>query len=125
VRRNIAIPGERSLTLREILMREPLPLSEIQDAVVHFLKGRADAVLFGAQAVNVYVNETRMSEDVDVLSTDAKALAAELRDHLLGQPIEQGPHLCLCRLHMPTPPLRGSAFVASRSSVPEVLPAGH
>ncbi len=42
--------GESVLTLREIIMREPLPLAKIQDAVLEFLKGRDDAVVFGAQA---------------------------------------------------------------------------
>ena len=64
-------------------MREPLPLSEIQDAIVQFLKGRGDAVLFDAQAVNVYTKEARMSEDVDILSTAAEALAAELKADLV------------------------------------------
>lgn len=61
-------------------MREPLPLATIQDAVLQFLRGRDDAVLFGAQAVNAYVDEPRMSQDIDLYSTRAKQLAEELRD---------------------------------------------
>ena len=49
--------GDGSLTFREFVMREPLPLATIHDAVLEFLRGRDDAVLFGAQAVNAYVDE--------------------------------------------------------------------
>lgn len=63
-------------------MHEPLPLSKIQGAVLEFLQGRDDAVLFGAQAVNAYVSEPRATQDVDILSTRAKDLAEELREHL-------------------------------------------
>ena len=74
--------GEGALSLREFVMREPLPLAEIQDAVLRFLKGRDDAVVFGAQAVNAYVDEYRMSQDVDILSPRAEQLTEELRSHL-------------------------------------------
>jgi len=63
-------------------MHEPLPLSKIQGAVLEFLQGRDDAVLFGAQAVNAYVSEPRATQDVDILSTRAKEFAEELREHL-------------------------------------------
>ncbi|CAN5442728.1 hypothetical protein BH20ACI1_BH20ACI1_12920 [soil metagenome] len=56
-------------------MREALPLSKIQKAILEFLQGREDVVLFGAQAVNAYVSEPRMTQDIDLLSTDAKNLA--------------------------------------------------
>lgn len=39
-------------------------------------------VLFGAQAVNVYVDEPRMSQDVDLQSIRASELAGELRAYL-------------------------------------------
>ena len=70
------------LTFQEFVMHEPLPLSKIQKAILEFLQGRDDAVLFGAQAVNAYVSEPRMTQDVDILSTRAKALAEELREYL-------------------------------------------
>ena len=70
------------LTFREFAMNEPLPLATIQESVLEFLRGREDAVLFGAQAVNAYVNEPRMTQDIDLLSTRAKDLAEELREHL-------------------------------------------
>ncbi|HLL91028.1 MAG TPA: nucleotidyl transferase AbiEii/AbiGii toxin family protein [Tepidisphaeraceae bacterium] len=71
--------GDGSLTLREFAMREPLPLATIHDAVLDFLRNRDDAVLFGAQAVNAYVDEPRMTQDVDILSTRARELAEEVR----------------------------------------------
>jgi Nucleotidyl transferase AbiEii toxin, Type IV TA system len=74
--------GDGALTFREFAMREPLPLATIHDAVLEFLRGRDDAVLFGAQAVNAYVKEPRMTQDVDIASTRAKELAEELRKHL-------------------------------------------
>ena len=63
-------------------MREQVPLASIHDAVLEFLRGRDDAVLFGAQAVNAYVGEPRMSQDIDLVSTRAVELAEELRAHL-------------------------------------------
>ena len=63
-------------------MREQLPLATIHDAVLEFLRGRDDAVVFGAQAVNAYVGEPRMSQDIDLISTRATELAEELREHL-------------------------------------------
>ncbi len=66
-------------------MKEPLPLATIHEAVLEFLRNRNDAVLFGAQAVNAYVDEPRMTQDVDILSTRAAALAEEIRALLAGQ----------------------------------------
>jgi hypothetical protein len=63
-------------------MKEPLPLATIHEAVLEFLRNRNDAALFRAQAVNAYVDEPRMTQDVDVLSTRASELAEELRAHL-------------------------------------------
>jgi hypothetical protein len=73
------------LTFQEFAMREPLPLSMIQESVLEFLQGREDVALFGAQAVNAYVAEPRMTQDVDLLSTDAKNVAEELRALLSGK----------------------------------------
>lgn len=70
------------LTFQEFVMHEPLPLSKIQGAVLEFLQGRNDAVLFGAQAVNAYVSEPRATQDVDIMSNRGKEFAVELRDHL-------------------------------------------
>ena len=74
--------GDGSLTFREFVMREPLLLATIQDAVLGFLRGRDDAVLFGAQAVNAYVDEARMTQDVDILSARAEELAEEIKNFL-------------------------------------------
>jgi len=63
-------------------MKEALPLATIQTAVIDFVRGRDDIVLFGAQAVNVYVSEPRATQDVDLMSTRAADLAGELREHL-------------------------------------------
>jgi len=63
-------------------MREPLPLACIHDAVLEFLRGKDHAVLFGAQAVNAYVDEPRMTQDVDILSTHAAGLAEQIREFL-------------------------------------------
>ena len=43
---------------------------------------RADAAIFGAQAVNAYVDNPRMTQDVDVLSTSADDFSRELSEHL-------------------------------------------
>jgi hypothetical protein len=74
--------GDGSLTFREFAMREPLPLATIHDAVLEFLRGRTDTVLFGAHAVNAYVDDARMTQDVDILSPRALELAEELRSCL-------------------------------------------
>jgi len=66
-------------------MSETLPLALIHEAAFEFLRGRADAVMFGAQAVNAYVSEPRMSQDIDLLSFRAAELAEELRAHLGAQ----------------------------------------
>jgi hypothetical protein len=71
-----------TLTFREFMMQEPLPLATIQNAVLEFLRGRDDAVVFGAQAVNAYVSDPRMTQDIDLLSPRAAELVEELREYL-------------------------------------------
>ena len=63
-------------------MREPLPLATVHEAVLEFVRGRDDVVVFGATAVNAYVSEPRMTQDIDLMSTRAADLAQELRDFL-------------------------------------------
>ncbi len=70
------------MTNFETLTREPLPLATIQNAVLEFLRGRDDAVVFGAQAVNAYVKKPREAEEIDLLSMRTAKLATELRDYL-------------------------------------------
>jgi len=77
--------GDGSLTFREFVMKEPAPLAVVHDSILEFLRGRDDAVLFGAQAVNAYVDTPRMTQDVDVVSTNAEELAEQLRQHLGDQ----------------------------------------
>ena len=71
-----------SLTFQEFIMSETLPLAALQETVLEFLRDRDDVVVFGAQAVNAYVPEPRMSQDIDLLSPRAAELAEELRTHL-------------------------------------------
>jgi hypothetical protein len=77
--------GNAILTFREFAMNESLPLATIQGAILEFLRGRDDAVVFGAQAVNAYVDEPRMTQDIDLLSTRASELGEELRDYLTNR----------------------------------------
>ncbi len=70
------------LTFREIVMNDPLPKGTIQQAVFGFLAGQDDAAILGAMAVNAYVDERRMTEDVDIVSPREPELAEELRQHL-------------------------------------------
>jgi hypothetical protein len=77
--------GDGSLTFQEFMVHEPLPRATLQDAVLEFLRDRDDAVLFGAQAVNAYVDVSRLTEDVDILSTRAVALAEDLREFLAAR----------------------------------------
>ena len=70
------------LTFQEFMAQEPLPLATIHNAVLEFLRDRNDVVVFGAQAVNAYVNEPRMTQDIDLLSSGAKEFAQELREYL-------------------------------------------
>jgi hypothetical protein len=73
---------DTGLTFREIVMNDPLPKGIIQQAVVDFLSGRDDTAIFGAMAVNAYIDERRMTEDIDVVSTRGSDFAEELRQHL-------------------------------------------
>src|SRR5213082_2662288 len=70
------------LTFQEFVMHEPLPLASIHEAVLEFLRGRDDVVVFGATAVNAYVSEPRMTQDIDLVSTRATELAEEIREYL-------------------------------------------
>jgi hypothetical protein len=73
------------ITFREFVLQEELPLATLQKAVLEFLRGRDDAVVFGAQAVNAYVEESRMTQDIDLLSIRAGELAQELQEYLKKQ----------------------------------------
>ena len=70
------------LTFQEFAMVESLPLATIQEAVLEYLRERDDVAVFGAQAVNAYVAEPRMTQDIDLLSPRAAQFAEEPRGHL-------------------------------------------
>ena len=74
--------GADVLAFREFMVHEPLPLATLHQAALEFLQGRDDVVVFGAQAVNAYVSEPRMTQDIDLLSTRAEEVAEELCDYL-------------------------------------------
>jgi hypothetical protein len=74
--------GDGALAFQEFAMSEPLPLATLHDAVLEYLRGRDDAVLQDAQAVNAYVNEPRMTPDVDILALDAERFTEDLRQYL-------------------------------------------
>ncbi|MES1207615.1 MAG: hypothetical protein ABUS79_16890 [Pseudomonadota bacterium] len=66
------------LTAAEYHMRETLPIHRIQEAIFDFCRHRLDMAVFGAQAVNFYVDQPRMTQDVDILCTDPSAFSADL-----------------------------------------------
>lgn len=63
-------------------MREAVPLASIQDAILEFMTGRDDCVLFGAQAVNAYVDTIRATQAVDLAALKGASLAEALSVHL-------------------------------------------
>ncbi len=63
-------------------MAEELSLASIHRKVLEFLQNRSDVAVFGAQAVNAYVETPRMTQDVDVLATSGAEFAELLRQHL-------------------------------------------
>lgn len=73
---------DSALPLSEFIVSEELSLSEIHRAVLTFLRGREDVVVFGAQAVNVYVSPPRMTQNIDLMSETAQALSEEVRHFL-------------------------------------------
>ncbi len=72
-------------TFQELTMPATLPLATLHGAVLDFIRDREDVVLFGAYAVNAYVPEPRMTQDIDLLSTRMEAVATGLRDHLAAR----------------------------------------
>ena len=74
--------ADAPLTFREFMTNEALPLAAIFRELFTYLARRPDAVLFGAHAVNAYCEPERMTQDIDLLSAGAPALAEDLRAHL-------------------------------------------
>ncbi len=70
------------LSVREFAIASELPLVEIHRQVLTFLQGRSDVALFGAQAVNVYVDVPRMTQDVDVMAISGESFSRELCAYL-------------------------------------------
>jgi len=79
---NLLLSNDSPLAFKEFVMREGVPLSQIHHLVLSYLKDRTDIAIFGAQAVNAYVDEFRMTQDVDVMALHAELLATSIRDHL-------------------------------------------
>ncbi len=75
----VVLLTDAPLTLREFVMDEQAPLAAIFHEVLSYLATRADAVVFGAHAVNAYCEPERMTADIDVLCIDAARLAEDLR----------------------------------------------
>lgn len=78
----VSMLGDGGLAFTEFAMGEELPLATLHAAVLAFLRDRDDLLLFGAQAVNAYVDDVRMTQDVDVLALDARSVAESIREHL-------------------------------------------
>jgi len=75
--------GDGPLTFWEFKTREPWPLATVQDAMLfEFLPGRKDVVLCGSQAVNAYVEQMRLTQDMDLVSTHAEKLTEEVKEFL-------------------------------------------
>src|SRR6266545_4496334 len=72
------------LTATEYLMRESLPLYRVHEAIFDFCRGRSELTIFGAQAVNIYVPEPRMTQDVDLFSPTPRETAEALATALNG-----------------------------------------
>ncbi|HUH04465.1 MAG TPA: hypothetical protein VML75_20860 [Kofleriaceae bacterium] len=66
------------LTLSEYILREPLPLATVQEALLDFCRGRPDVCIFGAQAQSRHTGLARMTQDIDVMADDPETVAAEL-----------------------------------------------
>ena len=79
---SVVLLTDAPLSFQEFKVHEPLPLATVFREALAFLTRRRDAALFGAHAVNAYAATERMTKDVDVLSTDARQLAEDLRAHL-------------------------------------------
>ena len=76
---------DATLTLREFVMHEKVPLASVFREVFAYLAGRRDIAVFGAHAVNAYCGGERMTEDVDILSTHADVVAEEIRELLASR----------------------------------------
>ncbi|NEQ96162.1 MAG: hypothetical protein F6K30_05480 [Cyanothece sp. SIO2G6] len=76
------VPG--CVTLHEMSQTMDVSLSDLHRAILVLLQNRTDLVVFGAYAVNAYLKpaDVRMTADVDIQSTQGRALAEEISQHL-------------------------------------------
>jgi hypothetical protein len=70
------------VTFKESMTQEKPTLADVFDAVLVFLAGRQDVVVFGSFAVNAYAEPPRMTADIDMMSTNADRLLIELCEML-------------------------------------------
>ncbi|MGB3692982.1 MAG: nucleotidyl transferase AbiEii/AbiGii toxin family protein, partial [Spirulinaceae cyanobacterium] len=71
-----------ALSFQEFMNRESLSIATLHGAIFEFLRDRQDVVVFGAQAVNAYTGEPRMTQDIDIMALRGADLAEELRTYL-------------------------------------------
>ncbi len=84
------------LALAEYIMREPLPLATIQEAILAHCRGRPDLCVFGAQALSIHTGVPRMTQDVDIMAEDPAAVANQLATYLS----ERFPHHMAARVRV-------------------------
>lgn len=78
--KTMALLHDAPITLKEAMSPNSSPtLAEVFREVLLFLNERPDGVLFGAHAVNAYVEPARMTSDVDIMSTAGEDFAEQLR----------------------------------------------
>lgn len=66
------------LALSEYLMKEPLPLATLHDAIFDFCRGRTDLCVFGSQAVSQHSAVPRMTQDVNIMAEEPDKVSREL-----------------------------------------------
>ena len=77
------------LSLSEYVMKEPLPLAVVHEAILDFCRGREDLCVFGAQALARHTGSPRMTQDVDIMAEDPETCAEELAKYLSGRFLHQ------------------------------------
>jgi hypothetical protein len=63
-------------------MREALPIFRLQEAIFDLCRDQPDVAVFGAQAVNLYVSQPRMTQDVGLLCAHPEVIATSLAGRL-------------------------------------------
>jgi hypothetical protein len=72
------------ITVHDLEQAMEVSLAQIQRSLLTFLQHRTDVVLFGAYAVNAYLEpqDVRMTADIDLQATHGEQLVMEICDHL-------------------------------------------